>query len=295
MPFVTQGWNELADGVFRRKYDELYLNVGVILGDDGVFLVDTRMSVSQGKQLRNEIRELTSLPVKYVLNTHFHYDHTFGNECFPEAELWGHRRCREELLERGEYHRMRAVRRVQQLVEEGLYHQTEGWDTSEDPWDALMDVQITAPSNTLVTSTEFDLGRNTLKVHYLGRGHTDSDVVLVVEGPGVAFAGDLLEEVAPPVFIDSFPLEWPSTIDALQHLGPTTVVPGHGDVMDPERVAIQHDELILLADLIRGCHAGDLAIDDAIAEAPYPASVVAPAFERGLEQLHGGRVGLGES
>ena len=85
--------------IFRRRYPSLDLNIGVVIGGDGVLVIDTRASHGQAEELRSEIAGLTSLPIRWVVNSHWHWDHTFGNAVFPDAALWGHRRCREFLLE----------------------------------------------------------------------------------------------------------------------------------------------------------------------------------------------------
>ena len=82
-------FDELADGVFRRHYDFLSLNVGVVIGDEGVLVIDSRESHEAAAELSADIRTLTDQPVRWVVNTHAHWDHTFGNAMFPEAEIWG--------------------------------------------------------------------------------------------------------------------------------------------------------------------------------------------------------------
>ena len=84
-------FDELAEGVYARRYESLDLNVGVVVSGDGVLVVDTRASHIEADELRNDLRSLTPLPVRWVVDTHWHWDHTFGNARFPEAEIWGSR------------------------------------------------------------------------------------------------------------------------------------------------------------------------------------------------------------
>lgn len=81
-------FDELGEGVFRRRYEALDLNIGVVIGEDGVLVVDTRASHSQADQFKKELSSLTDLPVRWVINTHWHWDHTFGNSRFPDVDLW---------------------------------------------------------------------------------------------------------------------------------------------------------------------------------------------------------------
>ena len=66
-------WQELGDGVFRRRYDVLDLNVGVVIGGEGVLVIDTRASPRQARETIAELTELTDLPIRWVLNTHWHW------------------------------------------------------------------------------------------------------------------------------------------------------------------------------------------------------------------------------
>ncbi|HEU5113369.1 MAG TPA: MBL fold metallo-hydrolase, partial [Acidimicrobiia bacterium] len=95
-------FDQLADGVFRRRYESLDLNVGVVLGEDGALIIDTRASHVEADELLDELGTLTSLPVRWVIDTHWHWDHTFGNARFPAAEIWGHERCRDVMLDRAD-------------------------------------------------------------------------------------------------------------------------------------------------------------------------------------------------
>lgn len=71
-------WREVGEGVFRRRYHALDLNVGAVLGDGEVLLIDTRSWRAEAEELRDDLRALTSLPCRQVLNTHAHFDHCFG-------------------------------------------------------------------------------------------------------------------------------------------------------------------------------------------------------------------------
>lgn len=95
-------FDEIGERVFRRRYDSLDLNVGVVAGARGLLVVDTRVSHAEADELRFELSTFTAAPVVAVVNTHFHWDHVWGNARFPGIPIWGHRRCREQLLDRGE-------------------------------------------------------------------------------------------------------------------------------------------------------------------------------------------------
>ena len=96
---------------------------------------------------------------------------------------------------------------------------------------------------------------------------------------GVVFAGDLVEQGAPPVYgTDAFPLEWPAALDRLLALAPPTVVPGHGDVVGHRFVAGHREELAAMATLCRRVAAGELPAEEAVRAAPFPTETAREAL-----------------
>ena len=98
----------------------------------------------------------------------------------------------------------------------------------------LYEVVFDPPDQTFSESAtvEVEPGGRTVELRYLGRGHTDNDIVVVVPDANVLFAGDLLEADATPYFGDGFPIDWPATVERLVELADGAVVPGHGSVGD---------------------------------------------------------------
>ncbi len=119
-----------------------------------------------------------------------------------------------------------------------------------------------------------------MELAHLGRGHTDNDLVVLVADAGVAFAGDLVEEGAPPQFGDAWPLEWPGTLQRLVEVAPAVVVPGHGDVVDLAFLHGQREEQRAMAALCRGVLEGSLLVAHAVRRAPFPAATAREALER---------------
>ena len=93
----------------------------------------------------------------------------------------------------------------------------------------LREVVVDPPDRTFEEQAVVDVGDRQVELRYLGRGHTDHDAIVLVPGTGVMFAGDLLENGAVPSFGDSYPLDWPATVDGLTPLVERIAVPGHGD------------------------------------------------------------------
>jgi glyoxylase-like metal-dependent hydrolase (beta-lactamase superfamily II) len=154
----------------------------------------------------------------------------------------------------------------------------------EEEW---REVVVTPPTMTFPERATIDLGAREVELRYLGRGHTDTDIVLTVPSVGVLFAGDLLENGAAPYFGDGYPLDWPATLEGLIALRPDPVVPGHGDVADLAFAARSLEEIRAIADLGRQVAATELSVDDAVTRAPYRPAPARAAIERAAAQARG--------
>ena len=112
------GWQEVGDRVFRFRYRSYDLNVGAVVGDDEVLVVDTRSWVAEATELLADLRRLTRLPCRQAVNTHWHFDHCFGNATLRPAAIWGHQRCAEQLRGAGEERRQRLMAAHPEVAEE---------------------------------------------------------------------------------------------------------------------------------------------------------------------------------
>jgi glyoxylase-like metal-dependent hydrolase (beta-lactamase superfamily II) len=261
-------WQEIGDRVWVRRYPLLDQTIGAVAGDDGLLVVDSRMSHRRGAELQADLRELAA-PVRWLVNTHYHYDHCWGNSAFQEAALWAHERCPATLVARSEEWRARLV--------------AEDPDHAEEYREAV----VVPPRHLFDDLAAIDLGGRTVELRYLGRGHTDCDVVVRVLDAGVVFAGDLLENGAPPYFDDGFPLDWPVTVEAILGMVSGPVAPGHGDVSDRSFVEAQLAELRVVADLGRQVAAGELDLAAAAARGPYGAAASRSPIDRAAAQARG--------
>jgi glyoxylase-like metal-dependent hydrolase (beta-lactamase superfamily II) len=226
-------WREIADRVFVRRHRTLDLNIGLVLGDERCLVVDTRGSDREARELLRAVRSITPLPIT-VANTHAHFDHCFGNATFyaeqPGCEIWGHELCRQNLLEHGELQQRQMVQWLR--------------DSGEQQFAADVEqVVVAGPNRTFTDEQALDLGGRDVLLHHPGLGHSDHDVVVEVEDTDVTFVGDLVEQGAPPSFDDAFPLDWPGTLDGLLKRLGAVVVPGHGEVVDPEFVRQQREDI----------------------------------------------------
>jgi glyoxylase-like metal-dependent hydrolase (beta-lactamase superfamily II) len=247
-------WLEVGDGVLARRYAELDLTVGLVLGAERALVVDTRGDARQGAELAAAVRAVTALPLTVAI-THAHFDHCFGTAAFAPAPVHALPRCREVLAATAAAQRRRWT----------AYYRDRG---DAGTADALAATEPPLPDTDAPAT--LDLGGRSADLLHLGRGHTDHDLVVAVPDAGVVFAGDLVEQGAPPDMEDAIVPEWPATLDALLALAPRTVVPGHGDPVDPGFVAAQRAELAEVAVLHAAVANGSLSAAAAARRSPYP-------------------------
>jgi glyoxylase-like metal-dependent hydrolase (beta-lactamase superfamily II) len=262
-------WLEVGDRVFTRRYAFFDQQIGVVLGRGEALVIDTRVTQRMGREILADLAELTSDPVTVVVNTHWHHDHTFGNHVFRPVTIWGHERTPIGMATFGE--RMRS----------GLSAAMP--DLASD----LAEVVIDPPDQTFADATTIEVGGRAIDLRYLGRGHTDSDIVVDVPDAAVLFAGDLLEAGATPSFGDAYPLDWPWAVERLLTHVMGAVVPGHGDVGDRAFVEEQLAAFRSIADLARRVHGGTLELDAAVAASPFSPETSQAPLERALAQLRG--------
>ncbi|AUI57062.1 MBL fold metallo-hydrolase [Amycolatopsis sp. BJA-103] len=262
-------WLELADGVYARRYEELDLTVGLVVGSDHCLVVDVRGDVEQGAELAAAVREITPLPWS-VVYTHAHFDHAFGTTPFLPCDIWAHEGCRTELTTYGEGARRKWI---QHYLGENRPEMAE----------ALERTVITLPDKPVSDTAEIDLGGRRVVLRFLGRAHTDHDLFVHVPDAGVIYAGDAVEnaEAGFSAFSfneDSSLVEWTGVMGAILELEPKIIVAGHGAPVDTAFIEKHREGLRELTALKTAIAAGDLTTDEAVARSPYPDDVTRAAL-----------------
>ena len=275
-------WREVADRVLIRRFKFFDQTIGAVVGRERILVIDTRSTLVQARELLADLRSVSRLP-HVVLNTHAHFDHVLGNSAFRPCEIWGEEGCARFMRDVGTARRAGMAAEMPEIAAE------------------LLASPVDPPDRTFVREATLDLGDRRVDLRFLGRGHTDHDVVALVPDAQVVFAGDLVEEGAPPSFGDAFPLDWPATLGHLLDLaGEGSVVPGHGEVVGRDFVASQLGDIAFLAELARrnwpelearghdptGQPPGDL-VADAMRHLGWSAGQVREALARGIAQASG--------
>ncbi|HWC20552.1 MAG TPA: MBL fold metallo-hydrolase [Terriglobales bacterium] len=225
-PFTVK---QVGNGVYAAISSHAGGNSGFIIGDNGVLVVDTFINQAPARDLLAEIRKLTNLPVKYVVNTHYHLDHVAGNAVFTEtgAAVIAHRN-------------ERAWVRTENLK---FFQQNGATPTDEQRAQvaALVEPQI-AYDHVL----EVNLGSRLARVVYLP-GHTGGDSVVFVPDANVVFAGDLAWNQRIPNLIDATTSDWIETLNRMLAAHPAArFVPGHGDLATAQDIQTFRDYLAAL-------------------------------------------------
>lgn len=198
----------VADDIYVFT-SELYAQVtaGAIITSEGAILIDTLVFPEEARAIRFFLETRLNCPVRYVINTHYHADHTYGTCFFPEAQVVAHTRCYELLATRGQ----------------------EGLAQAQSSTPELRDVQVVLPHMVLENGTmSVHLGNKTVELSH-SPGHSPDSIVCLVKEDRVLFAGDTLMPV--PYFVDGSYEDFVTSLCALRNGGYENVVQGHGEVI----------------------------------------------------------------
>ncbi len=159
-------------------------NTGFIVSEEGILAIDPLMTPSLATRLLSEIRSISRAPIRFLVDTHYHGDHVFGNQYFVPAPIVAHANARQELIEKFDANMNRYTSGRPELIPE------------------LSQIRMTLPDVTFNDRMDLRLGDREINLIYLGRAHTDGDILLHLPQDGVLYAGDIAFHRVLPAFPD---------------------------------------------------------------------------------------------
>jgi glyoxylase-like metal-dependent hydrolase (beta-lactamase superfamily II) len=240
-------FNKIQDGIYHAVGTgalSVGCNASIIVNQDDVLVVDSHSTPAAAWALAEQVKTVTDKPIRYVVNTHFHWDHAHGNQIYgPGVEIIGSEFTR-RMLAAGESTRGRSydmfiggipsqITQLKKQIESAPDASTktklsEQLAFQEQYQIATASVKVQPPTTTLTESLTLYRGGREIRLLFLGRGHTGGDVVVFLPRERVVATGDLL--VAGTSYLgDAYLTEWSATLDKLRQLDFDWVLPGHGD------------------------------------------------------------------
>ena len=240
-------FEKVIDGVYYATASGT-MNVGanspIIVSGDETLVIDSEITPAAARALVADLKAITDKPVRYVVDSHYHYDHSHGNQIFmKDAQVIGHDNTRTRMqgnvLEQYTY--LNSVKPIpdrvaglrQRIAQESDPQQKKALEQQVANalayLEQVKETRVTPPAVTFDKTMTIVKGGREMRLLFLGRGHTDTDVVVYLPRERIVCTGDLMESVV-SYMGDSFPEDWIATLERLKALDFDTVMPGHGVV-----------------------------------------------------------------
>lgn len=236
--FAEQGLTKIADNVYSyvdvkgaTPQNSYGANAGIIIGRDGIVVIDTLISAKEAQRFINDIRKISDKPIKYVINTHYHLDHTFGNSEFVKlgAIIISHVNDDRSLRKSGE----------------SALQNAKMYGLSESDMEGT---KIAYPQISFNNKLEIDLGDRKIELIYPGPSHTSGSILVYLPDNKILFAGDALFTDYHPYIADGDIKSWVKVLGYIMKMDVTTIIPGHGpvstkkDITDMKKYLIAFDK-----------------------------------------------------
>lgn len=258
---------KLAEGVYEIRHPDApdtfpQSNATVIIGERDVLVVDSCLLPSAAKQDIEQIKQWTKKPVTYLVNTHWHFDHTGGNAtyaaAFPGIQIIAHKATQKTIADfnQGAMDRYPTrAERFKKVLESGkapdgstltAVDRADYERSLHGLGDVVAEFKSTKQLNPNVSFEReliIDLGNRMVEIRHLGRGNTAGDTIVYLPKEKILATGDLLDHPVPYMF-GGFPVDFVETLWKLEEFDATTIVPGHGDVLHDKSYIQQTRELM---------------------------------------------------
>jgi cyclase len=251
---------KVGDGVYAAIAAPRYktnCNGAVVMTDDGVIVVDSHSKPSASRALFAQLQDLTKKPVIKVINTHFHFDHTQGNESYaalnPKVEIIATEQTKINLTTPGSglggtafvEAQIKAMPAEIDKLKADIHKESDqakkknlesSLAQAESYLQELKSMKLPLPTRTVTTTTTLKENGREIQLHVLGRGHTNGDLFIYLPKEKVVATGDALIDWM-PFMNDGYPEDWVNTLTALDNLEFTSIIPGHGEVKPKSHLA----------------------------------------------------------
>lgn len=264
---LARSFEKITEGVYTIRHKDSpdtfpQGNTTVIIGDREVLVVDSCYLPSSAREDIAQIKTWTNKPVRYLVNTHWHFDHTMGNgtywDAFPGLSIIAHTEtAKQAAYNPGWFERFpKRGDRMRQILEAGkdgngkvlsdgekkeYAEAIAGLAPVQEEFKTIVD---RTPNLTFDSEMRIDLGNRKVRIKYLGRGNTAGDAIVYLPKEKVVATGDLVVHPVPFMF-GGYPSEFATTLRKLDQLNFETMVPGHGEVM---RIEKAHGYVRILAE-----------------------------------------------
>ncbi len=218
LPAAAQGLTKIADGVYSYVDEKnpvpsssFGANAGIIIGKEGIVVVDTLISSKEAQRFISDIRAVSNKPIRYVVNTHEHLDHSLGNADFIGigATVVSHANCKKNA-------EAAASTILQKANKYGLSDEM------------LQGTRVAEATLTFTDKMEIDLGDRKVELIFEGPSHTDGSILVYVPDTRTLFAGDILFNNFHPNMMDADVKGWINVLDYIAAMDAVSIVPGHG-------------------------------------------------------------------
>lgn len=221
-----EGLTKITDNVYSyvdikqgSPQNSFGANAGIIIGRDGIIVVDTLISAKTAKKFIEDIRAVSDKPIQYVINTHYHLDHAFGNSEFAKlgAVIIAHENDKKNLEKNGE----------------ATLHNAKNYGLTEKD---LEETRIACPSLSFNERMEIDLGDQKVELLFIAPTHTSGSILIYLRDKKLLFAGDALFTDYHPFMAEGDLDGWLRTLDYILKMDAVTIIPGHGPVSGRKEV-----------------------------------------------------------
>lgn len=224
-------------------------NAGIIIGEKGIVVIDTLISAKEAQRFIRDVGKISDKPVKYVVNTHYHLDHSFGNAEFAKlgAAIVAHAKCRDEMRDKAA----------------GVLASAAGYGLTPEE---MAGTEIALPELTFTDRLRLDLGDLAVELIYIAPSHSQGSLLVYLPQEKLVFAGDILFTDFHPFMGEGDIQGWQQNLDFLTTLDADKIIPGHGPISGKNDVADMRAYLAIFDKKARELAAGSDELEGIVKE-----------------------------